>query len=204
MINLIKYFIQKIKDPTGRFEKIKQQAYYIKKGWISIGEKTDITNLNIDIRDPKEGQLYIKIGSNCIIHGSIVIETKIGSVFIDDNTYIGPNTSLICASKIEIGKYVMFAWGCTVIDHNSHSTSYIDRMKDMENLLKKENVNWDVVVKKDIRIHDNVWVGFNSIIMKGVEICQGGIIAAGSVVTSKVETLNVYGGNPAKFIKKLP
>ena len=56
---------------------------------------------------------------------------------------------------------------------------------------------------KEIIIEDDVWIGFNSIILKGVKIGRGAIIGAGSIVTKDVEpwTLNV--GNPIKAIKKL-
>jgi acetyltransferase-like isoleucine patch superfamily enzyme len=51
-----------------------------------------------------------------------------------------------------------------------------------------------------IVIEDDVWVGFGSIILSGVRVAQGSIIAAGSVVTKDVEAFCIYGGVPAKKI----
>jgi acetyltransferase-like isoleucine patch superfamily enzyme len=48
-----------------------------------------------------------------------------------------------------------------------------------------------------------VWIGFNSIILKGVTIGEGAVIAAGSVVTKDVSPYTIVGGNPAKFLKKI-
>lgn len=56
--------------------------------------------------------------------------------------------------------------------------------------------------KGDIVIGNDVWIGRESIIMPGVKIGDGAIIAACSVVTKDVEPYSVVGGNPARFIKK--
>lgn len=55
--------------------------------------------------------------------------------------------------------------------------------------------------KKPVIIEDDVWIGARSIIMSGVKIGKGSIIAAGAVVTKSVEPYSVVGGVPAKLIK---
>ena len=52
-----------------------------------------------------------------------------------------------------------------------------------------------------IVIGDDVWIGSRSLIMKGVQIGNGAIIAAGSVVTKNVPPYEIWGGNPAHFLK---
>lgn len=52
-----------------------------------------------------------------------------------------------------------------------------------------------------IVLEDNVWIGMNCIILKGVHIEKNTIIAAGSVVTKDCIANSIYGGNPAKWIK---
>lgn len=56
-------------------------------------------------------------------------------------------------------------------------------------------------LNEKIIIEDDVWVGYGSIILSGVKICQGSIIAAGSVVTKDVEPFSIYAGVPAKKIR---
>ena len=81
----------------------------------------------------------------------------------------------------------------------------------MENQLKDlrsgksfiENKNWSVVSSAPILIKNNVWIGMNVIILKGVTIGEGAIVAAGSVVTKDVPDWTLVGGNPAKIIKNL-
>ena len=56
---------------------------------------------------------------------------------------------------------------------------------------------------KPITIGDDVWIGCNSIILKGVKIGNGSIVAAGSVVTKSVPPFSLVAGNPAKIVKEL-
>jgi maltose O-acetyltransferase len=55
----------------------------------------------------------------------------------------------------------------------------------------------------EIVIEDDVWIGFNSVILKGVKIGRGAIIGAGSFVTKDVEAWTVNVGNPLRCIKKI-
>lgn len=51
-------------------------------------------------------------------------------------------------------------------------------------------------------IHDGVWIGLRALIMPGVTIGEGAVVAAGAVVTKNLEPYTIYGGNPAKEIRK--
>jgi acetyltransferase-like isoleucine patch superfamily enzyme len=66
---------------------------------------------------------------------------------------------------------------------------------------KKPNHRQRSIYSKII-IEDEVWIGANSIILKGVKIGKGAVIGAGSIVTKNVSPYTIYAGNPAKFIKK--
>jgi acetyltransferase-like isoleucine patch superfamily enzyme len=52
-----------------------------------------------------------------------------------------------------------------------------------------------------VRIGDDAWVGFGAVILKGVEIGRGAVVAAGSVVASDVPEGTVVAGNPARVVK---
>lgn len=56
-------------------------------------------------------------------------------------------------------------------------------------------------IRRQITIEENVWIGYGAIIMPGVTLGEGSIVAAGSVVTKDVEACSIVGGNPAKHIK---
>lgn len=55
---------------------------------------------------------------------------------------------------------------------------------------------------RDIIIEDDVWIGANAMILRGVRVGKGSVIAAGSVVTKDVEPYCIYGGVPAKKIRQ--
>lgn len=66
-----------------------------------------------------------------------------------------------------------------------------------------KDINWDNIKSEPITLEDNVLIGFNSIILKGVVIEENSVVAAGSVVTKSIPKNSIYGGNPAKFIRKI-
>lgn len=153
----------------------------------------------------------LTIGKNSMIGCSFVFESDEGAISVGDNTYIGGGTSLISSNTIQIGNHVTIAWSCTIYDHNSHSLDYRERQKDIsrqnDDYRNGRNFtaskDWSVVKSKPIIICDNVWIGFNSIILAGVTIGKGAIVGASSVVREDVEPWTVVAGNPAIVIKRL-
>jgi acetyltransferase-like isoleucine patch superfamily enzyme len=153
----------------------------------------------------------VSIGKNSMIGGKIVFESTEGQVLIGENTFINGGSTLISRSEICIGSNVTIAWGCTIYDHNSHSLNYLDRRGDVANQIVAhksggsivKNKDWSTVSSSKIIIGDDVWIGFGSIILKGVTIGEGSIVGAGSVVRESVEPWTVVAGNPAVEIKKL-
>ena len=89
------------------------------------------------------------------------------------------------------------------IDTNAHSVHSEDRKKDVSDWKKgPSNKDWSKVKHAKIKVEEKSWIGFNSIITKGVVLNEGTIIGCGSVVTESTEPFGVYAGNPAIFIKK--
>ncbi len=113
---------------------------------------------------------------------------------IGDNTGIS-NTSIHCHQEITIGHHVNVGGGSKIFDTNFHSTDWHDRDDRRRDI---ENSKTDPV-----HIGDYVFIGTRSIICKGVTIGDHSVIAAGSVVIKDVPADEVWGGNPAQFIKKL-
>ena len=107
-------------------------------------------------------------------------------------------TQLISRSKIEIGDDVTIAWDVCIYDHDSHSLDWCARVEDLRCL--REDLR-SVVHTKPIRICDKAWVGMNAIILKGVTIGEGAVVAAGAVVTKDVPPWTVAAGNPARVVK---
>lgn len=144
-----------------------------------------------------------KADKKTIIHSKISLLKENASASIGENSTIGFDSNIIAVENITIGKNVMISWGCTIIDSDTHSIYINERIKDFDILYNNLPRDWAGVEIAPVIIKDNVWIGFNSIILKGVTVGEGAIIGAGSVVTKDVEPYTVVAGNPAKFIKKI-
>lgn len=134
---------------------------------------------------------FKSIGANSVIcPGSIFTYSTIN---IGNSTYIGPRCIFQSAhGEIEIGNHVMFGPGVHIHGGN-HIT---DRIGVYMNVVKKEFGSDGKVI-----IEDDVWVGANAIILKGVTVGEGAVVAAGSIVTKDVIPYSIVAGMPAKIVK---
>lgn len=104
--------------------------------------------------------------------------------------YSGLGANCKCPNNIVIGKYVMIAPNVFIVDRN-----HIFSDTNTPMCFQGETKPLQTIIE------DDVWIGYNAIILPGVIIGTGAIIAAGSVVTKNVEPYSIVGGNPARQIK---
>ncbi len=127
---------------------------------------------------------YISIGDH--------VEVKIGSW-----TYIGSDCNIHCRSGINIGDRCMFSHGITFMDYDGHQIAY-----EGQEMVRNKNIEVDFGKSSSIVIEDDVWIGANVMILKGVHISKGSMIAANSCVTDDVPSNSLVAGNPAKIVKE--
>lgn len=173
----------------------KKNKNYINNPNFNIDSTAKINSERIRFKDFSK----LKIGKMSIIEGNLIFDKENSAISIGDRTFVGGNSSIIAYDNIEIGNDVLISWGCTLIDTNSHSVNFEERKNDVIDYYNGKK-DWSKVVTMPIKINDKVWIGFNSIILKGVTIGEGAIVAAGSVVTKNIEPYTIVGGNPAKKI----
>ncbi len=204
-------FIKILKKIFKKFNSINPPKTTIKtiNPYLSIGRRTRLENPQIEVRQPLQGKTYIEIGEDSLISGNYYFEIPEGKISIGNRTFIG-NSTFVCIHEISIGDDVMIAWGCTIVDNDSHSIYWDNRKNDVLSWKKgiEQNQigrykNWSVVERASVKIGDKAWIGFNSIILKGISIGEGAVVAAGSVVTKDVPAFTLVGGNPARIIKEL-
>ena len=205
MIKRLKHILKRFLSDT---DQNRHLTTMIKKGEVVIGQGSDVTHLKIELRGTYVTP-PVHIGHNNLLSASFVVETSKGQITVGHNTFIGGGL-FVCAEEITIGSDVMFSWGCTVIDTDAHSLNWEHRRHDVSEWKKGTDEgsigkykNWDHVTSKRIEIKDKAWIGFNVIILKGVTIGEGAVVAAGSVVTKDVAPYTLVGGNPAAFIKQI-
>jgi len=111
------------------------------------------------------------------------------AIKIGNRTTIGNFTHIYASEKIVIGNDCMIAPFVYIVD-SDHGTNLGSLMNQQEN------------ITAPIIIGDDVWIGSHSIILKGIKIGNGVIIAANSVVNKDLEEFSIYGGSPVKLLKK--
>lgn len=166
---------------------------------------------NMRLDDPKEGHKYLVCGKDSLLSCVMVFEARGGRVTIGNRNSVGQST-FICKDSIVLEDNIFVSWGCMFADHDFHSLDYKDRRQDFDQILENvkqqknlnNNKNWDTVNSAPIRICSDAWIGMNCIIMKGVTVGRGAIVAANSVVTKDVPPFTIVAGNPAKVVKELP
>lgn len=110
-------------------------------------------------------------------------------VFIGRNSYIGPNSNI--RGNIKIGKFFLCADNVCFVG-GEYNYNYVGNPI----ILSESDMSKETIIGND------VWVGHNVTILRGVKIGNCSIISAGSVVTSDIEDFSIVGGVPAKSIKK--
>lgn len=144
---------------------------------------------------------HLRVGDQSIIHADISFEDKGGKIHIGDRTYIG-RSNLVCYRNITIGDDVVMSWGITVVDHHSHSLDWDKRRNDVRDWAIGRK-DWSHVATAPVVISDKAWIGFNVSILKGVNVGEGAVIGACSVVTRDIPPYSLAVGNPAKVIRFL-
>jgi acetyltransferase-like isoleucine patch superfamily enzyme len=150
------------------------------------------------------GREHVRIGNHTLFHGEIIAYAPAGRVEIGDFCFVGPGAKLWSMTGIRIGSNVQISHGVQIFDNNSHSLDPEERGARFRELrLEGKHLTPETVDSRPVSIGDDVWIGFNAAVMKGVQIGRGAVVAAGAVVTRDVAPLTVVAGNPAVVVKRV-
>jgi len=112
---------------------------------------------------------------------------------------------LICESKIEIGRFATISWNVVFMDSYRLPLDPIARRPHVMSAARAGRWPLEAIEPaRPIRLHDNVWIGFDVCVLPGVTIGEGSVVGARSVVVSDVPAYMVVAGNPARPIRELP
>lgn len=127
------------------------------------------------------------MGTADIGHGSRISVT--GELVLGDRLIIAAESAIVAQNSIHIGSGVLVSWDVLIIDTDAH------RIYDVAGHLVNQPM--------PIRIGNSVWLGCRALVLKGVEIADGVVVAAASTVARAVTTPNaVVGGNPARVVRE--
>ena len=167
---------------------------------IEAGENTVIDSSNCFKNYHSEIKVGLKVGSNVTFWRTSIAVEESGMIEIGDYCYLA-NASLVCSKKIKIGSRVFIAGGVTIADSDFHPLDPLKRMQDVIALSPLgDRSKRPVVEAREVIIEDDVWIGMNATILKGLTIGKGAVIEPGSLVLKNVLPGQRVSGNPAKPI----
>ena len=114
-----------------------------------------------------------------------------GDIEIGEHCYINPHCVLYSGNGIKLGNYVLIAPNTSIVPAN-HAINRRDVYIRNQGFAQSRG---------GVVIEDDVWIGANCVLLDGTYIERGAVIAAGSVLNTRVAAHTIWGGVPAKFIK---
>lgn len=140
----------------------------------------------------------VALGARCILEPEIYFKFdgiwRPGpSITIGDDSFIGTGCEFNIRQGIVVGAHALIGSGCRFVDHDH---GYATREVPMAQQATGG--------EQAITIDEDVWIGAEAVILKGVTIGRGAIVAAGSVVTKPVGAFEIWGGVPARKIGMRP
>lgn len=130
------------------------------------------------------------LGNNWIEQNTL-LHCSGGNINIGARTFINRSTIIVSKTCIDIGDDVLIGDHVAIYDHD-HKFNNVN-----------STISCDKYSSSKVIISSNVWIGTHATILKGVYIGNNSVVAAGSVVTKNIPENELWGGIPAKYIKKL-
>jgi len=114
----------------------------------------------------------------------VVLEGPAAEVEIGDSTWLSERTEINAHERITIGSGCAISWEVLIMDGDYH------------------RISADAAPAAPIQIGDRVWIGVRAMILKGITIGDGAVVAAGAVVSSDVPARSLVAGVPAKVMRR--
>jgi acetyltransferase-like isoleucine patch superfamily enzyme len=123
----------------------------------------------------------------------VVLATRYAESIVEVGTHFAMAGGTLCAAtRITIGNHVVVGANTTITDTDFHPVSPAGRQSSP-----------DAGKAASVVIEDDVFIGMNCLVLKGVTIGRGSVIGAGSVVTRDVPAGVIVAGNPARMVREL-
>jgi len=164
----------------------------MKLSMINIRRK--IENLYLLLLCKPLKHVYLKLGKDSYLPYNSEIKT---AVEIGDGTGINGKIRIVGGARVMIGKYCAIGSDVKIISSNHDITK-----ANLQSKFATDFFNQSIdVLKGETKIGNNVWIGDSVIILPGVQVGDGAVLGAGSIVTKNIPPFAIAVGNPAKVIK---
>ena len=145
-------------------------------------------SLGLDNRKAINGT--VEVADSCELNQGVELNPFGGSIRIARRVWLGPYVVIYGHGGVEIGEQTLVSMHCTILSSNHGVPPLGTLIRDTADKLLPTKVGRDV------------WIGANAVILGGVTIGDGAVVAAGAVVNRNVEAGAVVAGVPARFIRK--
>jgi serine acetyltransferase len=132
----------------------------------------------------------VEVADSCELNQGVELNPWGGSIRIDRRVWLGPYVVIYGHGGVEIGESTLVSMHCTILSSNHAIPAPRELIRNTADELLPTKIGRDV------------WIGANAVILGGVTIGDGAVIAAGAVVTKDVEPGAVVAGVPASLIRK--
>jgi acetyltransferase-like isoleucine patch superfamily enzyme len=167
---------------------------------VRVGPNSVLTGDFIFKRFHSRREPALVIGAHCTMYGVQFALGEQGQVEVGDYCYF-TNAVLLCELELRVGSYVMIGWNATIADTDFHPLAPAARVADALacSPLGKGRPRPEVA-RRPVVLEDDVWVGPNATILKGVRVGAGAFVEAGALVTRDVPPRARVLGNPAQVV----
>jgi acetyltransferase-like isoleucine patch superfamily enzyme len=132
----------------------------------------------------------VQVCSSCELNQGVELNPFGGSIRIARRVWLGPYVVIYGHGGVEIGEQTLISMHCTILSSNHAIPAIGTLIRDMPDDLRPTRIGRDV------------WIGANAVILGGVTIGDGAVVAAGAVVAKDVEAGVVVAGVPARFVRR--
>lgn len=173
---------------------VNRQARVSVRGYFNFNKSWDDERM---VRNRQVGSLYIAKDASLIVdsfdaYTGCRVNVNAGATLTLGSGYLNHDCVIDCFDSISVGHHVVISERVVLRDSDNHQVCHLPVSGEVSDLPS---------LSAPIVIEDHVWIGMNVIILKGVTIGKGSIIAAGSVVTRDIPPHSLAAGVPAKVIK---
>lgn len=155
------------------------------------------------IRNIRGDTNKIVVGRRTLVLGELLTFAHGGEISIGEWCYVGEGSRIWSAASILIGDRVLISHSANIFDSLTHPIRAAARHEQFKQILTRGHPREISLDEKPVRICDDAWIGAGATILRGVTVGEGGIVAAGAVVTRDVPPYTIVAGNPAAVAREL-
>lgn len=192
------YLQQRIRS----YRKMLDRSAVIGQNFCAATTQGEAAVLQFLIRNRSGDRERIRIGNHCNLNGAIVCD-QYGQITVGDYVYMSSRTVVRAVHGVTIGSHCMFGPDVIVWDTDNHPLSRSKRHAQAE-MIPSQLIDPREASGGPIEIGNDAWICMGALILGGVKIGDGAIVAARAVVTRDVAPMAIVAGIPSRVVGTVP